>query len=292
MDALRTPDDRFADLPDFSYAPRYCEVGDGLRMAFIDEGPRDAPVILMLHGEPSWSFLYRHVIRTVVAAGLRAVAPDLAGFGDSEPDPPGTWHRHAASLERLRAELGLGRVALGGHDWGLSIALRWAADHRDLVSALVLSNGGAALVEGRWHPVAEDMRGSSEGEAFMRYLSRDLFDAGMRQISRHMTAQARDEYFKCLADDARRAGTLELFRSADAEELVPYVTEPARLAVPTLVLWGAHDDVARMSVAEHFHDITPGSRLVVLEQAGHALYDDAPQEASAAIADFLAVELL
>jgi len=261
-------------------------------LAYREAGPPDAPAVLLVHGWPYSSYMWEPVLERLDAAGLRAVAPDLAGFGDSEPDPPGTWHRHAASLERLRAELGLGRVALAGHDWGLSIALRWAADHRDLVSALVLSNGGAALVEGRWHPVAEDMRGSSEGEAFMRYLSRDLFDAGMRQVSQHMTDRARDEYFKCLADDARRAGALELFRSADAEELVPYVTEPARLAVPTLVLWGADDDLARMSVAEHFHDITPGSKLVVLGQAGHALYDDAAQEASAAIADFLAVELL
>ena len=85
---------------------------------------------------------------------------------------------------------------------------------------------------------------------------------------------------------------LELFRSADPDELVPYVDEPARLAVPTLVLWGAHDDLAGMSVAEHFHRITPGSKLVVLENAGHALCDDAPAETAGAITDFLRVELL
>jgi haloalkane dehalogenase len=261
-------------------------------LAYREAGPADGPAVLLVHGWPYSSYMWEPVLERLGAAGLRGVAPDLAGFGDSDPDPPGTWHRHAESLERLRTELELGRVALVSHDWGLSIALRWAADHRDQVSALVLSNGGAALVEGRWHPVAEDMRGSSEGEAFMRYLGRDLFDAGMRQVSRGMSDAARDEYWKCLADDARRAGALELFRSADAAELVPYVDEPARLRVPTLVLWGAHDDLARMSVAEHFQRITPGSKLVVLEDAGHAIYDDAPEAASSAVADFLRVELL
>jgi haloalkane dehalogenase len=261
-------------------------------LAYREAGPDDGPAVLLVHGWPYSSAMYEPVLERLGQKGMRAVAPDLPGFGDSEPDPPGAWGQHADALERLRTELNLGRTALVGHDFGLSIALRWAAAHRDQVSALVLSNGGAALVEGRWHPVAEDMRRSSEGEAFMRYLGRDLFDAGMRQVSRGMTDEARDEYWKCLADDTRRACVLELFRSADAEDLVPYVDEPARLNVPTLVLWGAHDDLAGMSVAEHFHRITPGSKLVVLDGAGHALYDDAPEEASAAIADFLGVELL
>jgi len=263
---------------------------DGI--AYREAGPADGPAVLMVHGWPYSSYMWEPVLGRLGAAGIRAVAIDLPGFGDSEPGPTGDWGYHAEALERLRTALNLGRVALAGHDWGLSIALRWASEHRNQVSALVLTNGGAALVEGRWHPVAEDMRSSSEGEAFMRYLGRDLFDAGMRQISLHMTAEARDEYWKCLADETRRARVLELFRSADAEELVPYVDEPARLNVPTLVLWGAHDDLARMSVAEHFHRITPGSKLVVLDHAGHAIYDDAPDEASAAIAGFLGVELL
>ena len=261
-------------------------------LAYREAGPPDGPAVVLVHGWPYSSYMWEPVLERLGAAGLHAVAPDLAGFGDSEPDPPGTWERHAASLERLRAELGLGRVALVGHDWGVSIALRWAASHRGDVSALVLPNGGAALVEGHWHPVAEDMRQDGEGEAFMRYLGRELFDAGLRQISSAMTEAARDEYYKCVADWPRRACVLELFRSADPDELVPYVDEPARLGVPTLVLWGRNDDLAAMSVAEHFHRITPGSELIVLDHAGHALVDDAPAETAGAITDFLGVQLL
>jgi haloalkane dehalogenase len=261
-------------------------------LAYRESGPADAPAVLLVHGWPYSSYMWEPVIERLGAEGLRAVAPDLAGFGDSEPDPPGTWERHADSLERLRGALGLGRVALVGHDWGLSIALRWSAAHRDAVRALVLTNGGAALVEGRWHPVAEDMRAPGEGEAFMRYLNRQLFDAGLRQVSRGMTAAARDEYYKCVSDATRRQCVLDLFRSAEPSELASYVDEPARLGVPALVLWGAHDDLAGMSVAEHFHRITPGSRLVVLEHAGHALCDDAPEATASEIAAFLRVQLL
>ena len=88
MESLRTPDERFADLPDFPFAPHYVEVADGeggtLRVHYLDEGPADAPVVLLMHGEPSWCFLYRKMIPTLVAAGLRCVAPDLVGFGRSD----------------------------------------------------------------------------------------------------------------------------------------------------------------------------------------------------------------
>src|SRR5579875_3652489 len=82
MDLLRTPDERFRDLPGWPYAPRYVDVG--VRVHYVDEGPRDAPPILLLHGEPSWSFLYRKMIPALVAAGHRVVAPDLVGFGRSD----------------------------------------------------------------------------------------------------------------------------------------------------------------------------------------------------------------
>ena len=96
MRVLRTPDERFVDLPDFPYPPRYAEVpdqdGGSLRMAWVEDGPADGAPVLLLHGEPSWSFLYRSMIPVIAAAGLRAVAPDLVGFGrsDKPPTPPTT----------------------------------------------------------------------------------------------------------------------------------------------------------------------------------------------------------
>ncbi|MBK9035684.1 MAG: haloalkane dehalogenase [Myxococcales bacterium] len=148
MDRLRTPDERFADLPDFPYAPHYLEVpaGDGsppLRMAYVDEGPRDAPVVLMLHGEPSWSFLYRHVIRACVAAGLRAVAPDLIGFGRSDKPTARTDYTYASHLAWLRAFIdgaGLRAMTLVCQDWGGLLGLRLVGDEPARFARVVAAN--------------------------------------------------------------------------------------------------------------------------------------------------------
>ncbi|HUQ06788.1 MAG TPA: haloalkane dehalogenase [Kofleriaceae bacterium] len=148
MERLRTSDERFASLPDFAYTPHYLDVpaGDGsapLRMAYIDEGPRDAPVVLMLHGEPSWSFLYRHCIRTVVAAGLRAVAPDLVGFGRSDKPAARTDYTYAAHMGWLRAFVdgaGLRDVTLLCQDWGGLLGLRLVGEEPQRFAAVVAAN--------------------------------------------------------------------------------------------------------------------------------------------------------
>jgi haloalkane dehalogenase len=150
MDLLRTPDDRFADLPDFGYEPRYASVPDGaggaLRMAYVDAGPADGPVALLLHGEPSWSFLYRLVIATLTAAGVRCVAPDLVGFGRSDKPARPEDHSYARHVEWTRAlvvdVLDLRDLTLVGQDWGGLIGLRLAAEHSDRFSRIVAANTG------------------------------------------------------------------------------------------------------------------------------------------------------
>lgn len=141
---LRTPDDRFATLPDFPWAPRYHTLGSGLRMAYIDEGPRDAPVVLMLHGEPSWSFLYRKMIPVFTAAGLRAIAPDLIGFGRSDKLPTMSdysYQRHVDWLREWLEALALSRITLVCQDWGSLLGLRLAAEHEARFDRIVVANG-------------------------------------------------------------------------------------------------------------------------------------------------------
>jgi haloalkane dehalogenase len=150
MRTLRTPDDRFADLPDFDYEPRYAEVPDGaggsLRMAYVEAGPADGPVVLCLHGEPSWSFLYRSMLPVLADAGLRAVAPDLVGFGRSDKPAEVADHSYARHLDWVRAlafdVLDLRGCTLVGQDWGGLIGLRLAADHPDRFARLVAANTG------------------------------------------------------------------------------------------------------------------------------------------------------
>src|SRR5689334_1325894 len=103
MRMLETPEGRFDGLPDFDYQPRYASVGDGLRLAYVEAGPADGPPVLLLHGEPSWSFLYRKVIPVLADAGLRAIAPDLIGFGRSHKPAETADHSYARHVEWIRA---------------------------------------------------------------------------------------------------------------------------------------------------------------------------------------------
>jgi haloalkane dehalogenase len=150
METLRTPDERFADLPDFAYAARYCEVDDAeggqIRIAWVEDGPASADPILMLHGEPSWSFLYRRMIPTLTGAGYRVVCPDLVGFGRSDKPSRPEDHSYARHVEWVRAlafdVLNLTTVTLVGQDWGGLIGLRLAAEHPDRFARIVVANTG------------------------------------------------------------------------------------------------------------------------------------------------------
>lgn len=144
MDILRTPDVRFEHLPAFPFAPHYVEV-DGLRMHYVDEGPADAPPVLLLHGEPSWSFLYRKMIPRITAAGMRAIAPDLIGFGRS--DKPAarsdyTYQRHVDWTWAAIDQLGLQQITLVCQDWGGLLGLRFVAEHGERFARVVAANTG------------------------------------------------------------------------------------------------------------------------------------------------------
>ncbi len=150
MKVLRTPDSAFADIDDFPFAPHYLEItdpddGTKLRVHYVDEGPRDAPIVLMMHGEPSWCYLYRHMIAPVVAAGYRVIAPDLIGFGKSDKPSKKTdysYARHVGWMRQWVEALDLTNMTLACQDWGSLIGLRLVADMPDRFSAVVLSNGG------------------------------------------------------------------------------------------------------------------------------------------------------
>jgi haloalkane dehalogenase len=143
---LRTPDARFEDLPDFPYAPRYARVPGGLRMHFVDEGPRDGAVVVLLHGEPSWSFLYRSMIPILVAERHRVVAPDLIGFGRSDKPvdrAAHTYQRHVQWTQSLLFDhLDLRDVTLFAQDWGGLIGLRVVAEHPGRFARIAVANTG------------------------------------------------------------------------------------------------------------------------------------------------------
>jgi haloalkane dehalogenase len=142
MNVFRTPDERFEDLPDYPYAPHYVEV-NGLRLHHIDEGA--GPTVLCFHGEPDWSYLYRHMLESLVEAGHRVVCPDLVGFGRSDKPTNQDWYtyeRHVEHVTRHLEQIELSDVTVVVQDWGGPIGLRWTVEHADQVGRLVVMNTG------------------------------------------------------------------------------------------------------------------------------------------------------
>jgi pimeloyl-ACP methyl ester carboxylesterase len=256
-------------------------------LAYREAGPPDGRPVLLVHGYPECSFMWRHALERLGQAGWHALAPDLAGYGDSKPDPPGTWERHMDALGRFVADRKLERFALITHDWGVPIGLRWACDNPGSAAALVISDGGF-FADRRWHDLANVMRTPGEGERLMAGYTKEGFFSAMRSGSTGMTDEALDEYWKGFADGVRRHAHLELYRSGDFEKLEPYQGRVAALRLPTLILWGGQDRFAGIKMAHRFHEEIAGSELVLLDEAGHFVWEDEPERTTQALLDFLA----
>ena len=260
--------------------------GLAYREARPDAWTEGGPTALLVHGWPESSYMWRDVLPALAGAGWRAIAPDLPGYGDTPPDPPGTWERHMEALDRFRTALDLPPVALLVHDWGVLIGLRWACDHPAAVRALVISDGGF-FADRRWHDLANLLRTPGEGEKFIAGFTREGFDGALRAASASMADDALDAYWKAFSTPAGRHGALELYRSGDFDKLEPYAGRLAALGVPALIVWGAQDRFATVAMAGRFHEELSGSRLEVLEDAGHFVWEDEPQRTAALAAEFL-----
>jgi haloalkane dehalogenase len=262
------------------------EGGIAYREALPDE-PSGADPVLLLHGFPESSYMWRHMLPAVTAAGRRAIAPDLPGYGDSPPDPPGTWERHVEAVQRFRVSLGLDRAVLVLHDWGGLIGLRWACDNPGVASAIVVSGAGF-FPEGRWHGMATMLRTEGEGERLVSGLDRAGMTRMLRAVGHGFGDQAIDEYFKAFTTAEGRRGILELYRSGDfAHKLEPYRGRLAELDVPMLALWGENDVFAPPTSAYRLQNEVPDTAVVVIEDAGHFVFEDAPERCSHEVVAFL-----
>ena len=289
MKAYRTPDERFVGLPDYAYEARYVEQG-GLRMHYIEEGSGDP--VLLLHGEPTWAFLYRRMIPTL-ATVARVVAPDYFGFGRS--DKPTrmedySYDFHYVSIEGLIEELDLRETTVVVHDWGGPIGLRLAVEHPERIARLVILNTGIGA--GR-APSDEWLR----FREFVRRVGTDLVPGQLIRISA-VTEVADDvveAYNAPFPTPESKAGVLAF------PELVP--TEPEhpsaakmlevragleRWEKPTLVLFSDSDPIFSTVAAEHMASRIPGAGPAeIVAGAGHFLQEEKGEEIAERIVRFL-----
>ena len=297
MEVLRTPEDRFDALPDYPFAPHYLTVTDAdgtdLRIHYVDEGPRDAAPILLLHGEPSWSYLYRKFVPDLVARGHRVIAPDLIGFGKS--DKPAarsdyTYERHVAWMSAWLTALNLTEITLFCQDWGGLIGLRLVAAFPERFARLVVANTGLPTGSG-----------SSEGfNAWLAYSQNvPQFPVGFivnGGTGRDLSPEEIAAYDAPFPDETYKEGAREF------PKLVPITPEHPSVAEnqaawtvleqfdkPVLTAFSDQDAVTKGG-EKVFIDRIPGAKgqpHTIISGGGHFLQEDAPVQISALIDTFI-----
>jgi haloalkane dehalogenase len=291
---VRTPDARFEALTDYPYEPHYTEI-DGLRMAWVDEGPRDAAPLLLLHGEPTWGYLYRRMIPALVAAGHRIVAPDLIGFGrsDKPTDPEHySYARHVAWMTAFIEELDLQQATLFGQDWGGLIGLRVAAESPGRFANLVIAN--TVLPEG-----GEMSAGFLQWQERSQGRGLDQWQAGFSRMvqSRELSEGEAASYGAPFDSDESLAGARQFPLLVPTGPDDPAV--PANQAAwqvlegwtkPVLTLW-CPDDRVLGEYQSVFVDRIPGAQgqpHQTFTPGGHFIQDEQGEAVAAAIVDWLA----
>ena len=299
MDVVRTPDDRFAGLADFPYQPHYADVpdqdGGSLRMAYVEHGDPGAEPVLLLHGEPSWSYLYRHMIEPIASAGYRVIAPDLVGFGRSDKPAGITDHSYARHVEWMRSllfdVLDLDHVTVVGQDWGGLIGLRLVGEHPQRFARVVAANTGLPTGD---HPMPEIWHQFRTVIQTAPTIDVGRFvQAGCR---RPMSDEVRAAYDAPFPDPSYEAGPRAM------PGLVPITPDdPAsaanraawtvlgQLPIPFLVAFSDSDPITgpMRDILVRAMPGAQGREHPVIENAGHFLQEDAGPELAAHIVDFL-----
>jgi haloalkane dehalogenase len=299
MEILRTPDERFVDLPEFPFAPHYVEIDDGdggrLRVHYLDEGPADGPPVLLMHGEPSWCFLYRKMIPVLTAAGNRAIAPDLVGFGRS--DKPAsrteyTYQRHVDWMRRAVIErLDLHDATLVGQDWGGLIGLRLVTEHPDRFSRVVAAN--TMLPTGDHNP----------GEAFLAWqrYSQETPNFHVGGIIKggttsEMTPEVIAAYDAPFPDESYKEGARQFPLLVPTRPDDP-AAGPNRAAWDVLRVWKkpfltafSDSDAITRGGERVFQSIVPGAAgrdHPTIAGGGHFLQEDAGPQLAQVVAEFI-----
>lgn len=294
MELLRTPDERFTDLTDYPFAPHYIEV-DGVRIHYVDEGPVDAAPVLLMHGEPSWSFLYRKMIPILTAAGHRVIAPDLVGFGRS--DKPAaredyTYQRHVSWMTGLLTGLDLRAATLFGQDWGGLIGLRMAAENEARFTRIIAAN--TFLPTGDIPPGRAFLRWQRMSQEAPEFHAGSIVKGGCTSEISDAVVAAYDAPFP---DDRYLAGARQF------PMLVPISPDdpaaPANRAAwdvlrrwqkPFLCAFSDRDPITRGG-ARYFQEAVPGAQgqpHTTITGAGHFLQEDRGEDLAHVIVNFLA----
>lgn len=300
METLRTPDERFVDLPDFAFEPHYAEIanGDGgtLRVHYLDEGPADAAPVMLLHGEPSWSFLYRHIVPPLVAAGHRVVVPDLVGFGRSDKPTEITDYSYARHIAWMSAlvfgELNLHDITFFGQDWGGLVGLRLVAAQPDRHARVVVGNTGLPTGEGA--PSDAFLAWQKFSQESPHFAIGNIVNGG---CATDLSPEVIAAYDAPFPDDTFKAGARSfpsfVPTSPDDPESGPNKQAwnvLSQFEKPFLVCFSDSDPVTKGGDAPFLAKVpgTRGQAHTTIGGAGHFLQEDKGPELARILVDFIA----
>jgi len=296
---LRTPDVNFQNLPDYNFKPNYVFVEPNIRMHYVDEGPKNGEVILLLHGQPTWSYIYRNMIPVLANAGFRVIAPDLIGYGKS--DKPAamsdySYARHVEWVQRFIAQLRLEKINLVVHDWGGMIGVRIAALQPEQMSRLILMdtsfNNGYEVYTPRY------AEGFARWRAYLRETKDLKFGPAIAvNIFSPPASDVLEAYDAPYPDDSYKAGARIM------SSLIPITPEQAgaaenRRLEPVLNVWKTPVLIAFTSTSERVHpgqrkrflDLFPASviwRNASIDDAKHYLQESKSKEIAELIIEFI-----
>jgi haloalkane dehalogenase len=300
MKTLRTPDDRFDGLPDYGFEPHYVHIDDReggtLRVHYLDEGPSDAAPVLLMHGEPSWCYLYRHMIPIIVAAGHRVIAPDLVGFGRSDKPTDTadyTYARHVDWMSQaLFDHLDLRELTFFGQDWGGLVGLRLVGEQPDRYARIVIGNTG--LPDGDRAPNEAFMAWQKYSQESPTFPIGSIVNAGS---ATDLSAAVIAAYDAPFPDDTYKAGarifpSLRPTRPADPAAPANRATWEVLKAFDRPFLCAFSDQDALTAGGERaFIGVVPGADgqpHTAIEGGGHFLQEDRGPEVAKVVVEFIA----
>ncbi len=292
MEVYRTPEDRFADLPGYPWAPKYAE-SDGLRVAYLDEGPTDGPAVLLLHGMPSWGFLWRKAIPPLLDAGNRVIVPDLIGFGRSDkPTDPAdySYPRHVAAVEAVLDAVGAEKIHFALHDWGGPIGTLVAANNTGRIASTTLMdtgfNTGDFKMSETWQAFRDFVATAEElpigflvKGAVAREMPDDVFAAYEAPFPTEQSKAGARAFPPMIPTSTEHPDAIEGQRALETFSAGDW---------PKLVLWADKDPVLPRKLGDVLAARIHAGDAETVEDAGHFLQEDAGEWIGERIAAFIA----
>ena len=258
---------------------------DGTIIAYLEEGSRQDPCVLMLHGWPETSLIWKDIIPTVVESGFRAIAPDLPGFGlsDALGEEP-TLERYVSFVSSFMAKLHLTHVHLFLHDWGGMIGLKWASQRPSRVLSLLISDT-LYTHRAKWHPLAEKFRTPQLGEQVMAaFADWGRFEHTMKHEIPTVTDRVVEDFYELLSTAKGRELSLQMYRNMNFEEQLSEAGKLSRVRTPVTIVWGEKDEHTPQQMAYLIKENElPQAEIHIIPEAGHFIHLACPREVQAIV---------